>query len=181
MSQLTRILFHPLPGLLVFLLAVPSALGDELGVAVQAAIRKVEPSIVRLRVIGGEQSIDGNDVRSLVTTGIVISEDGEILTSQFALEGKPEAVLIEDQTGKRTNAKIVATDSVRRIVLLKAQEGRWTPAIKNALFKEGIKCHAAGDLNHSSKQVEANRIAPPGVGISNERQRCDAIGKFFKA
>ena len=132
MSQLTRILFHPLPGLLVFLLAVPSASGDELGVAVQAAIRKVEPSIVRLRVIGGEQSIDGNDVRSLVTTGIVISEDGEILTSQFALEGKPEAVLIEDQTGKRTNAKIVATDSVRRIVLLKAQEGRWTPAVSAA-------------------------------------------------
>jgi S1-C subfamily serine protease len=102
---------------------------DELGAAVQAAIQKVEPSIVRLRVIGGEQSIDGDSVKSLVTTGVVISEDGEILTSQFALEGNPEAILIEDQSGKRTNATIVATDSVRRIVLLKAKEGRWIPAV----------------------------------------------------
>ena len=102
---------------------------DELGSAVQAAIQKVEPSIVRLRVIGGEQSIDGDSVKSLVTTGVVISEDGEILTSQFALEGNPEAILIEDQSGKRTNATIVAIDSVRRIVLLKAKEGRWIPAV----------------------------------------------------
>ena len=116
-------------GLTLPLLTCQSASGDDLGQAVQAAIRKVEPSIVRLRVIGGEQSIDGDAVRSLVTTGIVISEDGEILTSQFAMEGNPEAVLVEDQSGKRTNATIIATDSVRRIVLLKAKEGRWTPAV----------------------------------------------------
>ncbi len=116
-------------GLTLPLLACQSASSDDLGKAVQAAIRKVEPSIVRLRVIGGEQSIDGDAVQSLVTTGIVISEDGEILTSQFALEGNPEAVLVEDQSGKRTNASIIATDSVRRIVLLKAKEGRWTPAM----------------------------------------------------
>lgn len=115
--------------MLGLMLPCQSSFGDDLGQAVQAAIRKVEPSIVRLRVIGGEQSIDGDAVQSLVTTGIVISVDGEILTSQFALEGNPEAVLVEDQSGKRTNATIVATDSVRRIVLLKAKEGRWTPAV----------------------------------------------------
>ncbi|MEJ7591651.1 MAG: S1C family serine protease [Planctomycetaceae bacterium] len=118
-------------GLMLIVLACQRTSADDLGQAVQAAIRKVEPSIVRLRVIGGEQSIDGDAVRSLVTTGIVISEDGEILTSQFALEGNPEAVLVEDQSGKRTNATIVATDSVRRIVLLKAKEGRWTPAVSD--------------------------------------------------
>ncbi|MBC7966174.1 MAG: serine protease [Fuerstia sp.] len=116
-------------GLMLPVLRCQPAPGDDLGEAVQAAIRKVEPSIVRLRVIGGEQSIDGDAVSSLVTTGIVISEDGEILTSQFALEGNPEAVLVEDQSGKRTNATVVATDSVRRIVLLKAKEGRWAPAV----------------------------------------------------
>ena len=126
-------------GLMLPLLACHSASGDDLGQAVQAAIRKVEPSIVRLRVIGGEQSIDGDAVQSLVTTGIVISADGEILTSQFALEGNPEAVLVEDQFGKRTNATIVATDSVRRIVLLKAKEGLWTPVVadENAVVEVG--------------------------------------------
>ncbi|MEI6539945.1 MAG: serine protease, partial [Planctomycetota bacterium] len=126
-------------GLMLPLLACHSASGDDLGQAVQAAIRKVETSIVRLRVIGGEQSIDGDAVQSLVTTGIVISADGEILTSQFALEGNPEAVLVEDQFGKRTNATIVATDSVRRIVLLKAKEGLWTPVVadENAVVEVG--------------------------------------------
>ncbi|MEZ6035048.1 MAG: serine protease [Planctomycetaceae bacterium] len=115
--------------LMLPVLACGQALGDDLGDAVQAAIAKVEPSVVRLRVIGGEQAVDGDTVASLVTTGIVISKEGEILTSQFALEGNPEAVLVEDQFGKRTNATIVATDSVRRIVLLKAKEGLWTPAV----------------------------------------------------
>ncbi len=113
----------------LLLLVCQSVFGSDLGKEVQTAVRKVDPSIVRLQVIGGEQLIDGDAVTSLVTTGIVISEDGEILTSQFALEGNPEAVLVEDQSGKRTNATVIATDSVRRIVLLKAKEGRWTPVV----------------------------------------------------
>ena len=72
-----------MPGLILLFVACQPTSGDDLGEAVQVAIRKVEASIVRLRVIGGEQSIDGDAVRSLDTTGIVISEDGEILTSQF--------------------------------------------------------------------------------------------------
>jgi len=115
----------------LLLLVCQSALGSDLGEAVLAAVREVDPSIVRLRVIGGGQLIDGDAVKSLVTTGIVISEDGEILTSQFAMEGNPEAVLVEDQTGKRTNAMVIATDSVRQVVLLKAKEGRWTPVISD--------------------------------------------------
>jgi serine protease Do len=102
---------------------------DELGVAVRSAVKRVDSSVVRLRVIGGEQSIDGDKVTSLVTTGIVISESGEILTSLFAVKGNPEAVLAEDNTGRRTNAEIIATDYVRRLVLLKAREGQWLPAI----------------------------------------------------
>ncbi len=101
---------------------------DDLGNAVRAAVKQVEPCVVRLRVIGGEQSVDGDKISSLVTTGVVISDKGEILTSQFALQGNPEAVLAENQSGQRTNVEIVATDHVRRLVLLKAREGQWTAA-----------------------------------------------------
>jgi S1-C subfamily serine protease len=101
---------------------------DELGVAVRAAAAAVNPSVVRLRVIGGERTVDGEKVTSLVTTGLVVSENGEILTSQFAVQGNPEAVLIETMSGKRTSATIVATDHLRRLVLLKAKDGEWTPA-----------------------------------------------------
>jgi serine protease Do len=116
--------------LLLAVVAMPgfAAEADELGVAVRNAVKRVDASVVRLRVIGGEQSIDGDKVTSLVTTGIVISEAGEILTSLFAVQGNPEAVLAEDNAGRRTNAKIVAIDHVRRLVLLKASEGQWVPA-----------------------------------------------------
>ena len=100
---------------------------DELGKAVRAAVQSTDASVVRLRVIGGEQSVDGDKVSSLVTTGVVISDAGEILTSEFALQGKPEAILAEDIAGKRTNVEVVATDHLRRLVLLKAKEGKWTP------------------------------------------------------
>jgi S1-C subfamily serine protease len=114
------------------LLAVASASSpvhsDELGQAVRTAVREVDPSVVRLRVIGGEQSVDGDKVSSLVTTGVVISDAGEILTSEFALQGKPEAILAEDNAGHRTNVEIVATDHLRRLVLLKAKEGKWAAA-----------------------------------------------------
>lgn len=104
-----------------------SVQADELGQAVRAAVQTADASIVRLRVIGGEQSVDGDKVSSLVTTGVVISDVGEILTSEFALQGKPEAILAEDIAGKRTNVEVVATDHLRRLVLLKAKEGKWTP------------------------------------------------------
>jgi len=115
--------------LLTMPLSLSPVQADELGAAVRTAVSQVEPSIVRLRVIGGEQSVDGDTVTSLVTTGVVISNSGEILTSQFALQGNPEAVLAEDNAGHRIAAKIVATDYVRRLVLLKASEGQWTPAV----------------------------------------------------
>jgi len=114
--------------LLTIALSLSPVRADELGTAVRAAVSQVEPSIVRLRVIGGEQSVDGDTVSSLVTTGVVVSGNGEILTSQFALQGNPEAVLAEDNAGHRIAAKIIATDYVRRLVLLKASEGQWKPA-----------------------------------------------------
>ncbi|MFN9717799.1 MAG: S1C family serine protease, partial [Planctomycetota bacterium] len=116
-----------LPVLLTLVQGISMAGADELGNVVRAAARKADPSIVRLRVIGGEQSIDGDRVSSLVTTGLVISETGEIVTSLFALQGNPEAVLVEKAGGGRSSAKIIATDHVRRIVLLKAEEGPWNP------------------------------------------------------
>lgn len=106
------------------LFAQTPALGEQL----KAAGRAAEPSVVRLRVIGGRQQIDGDSVNSLVTTGVVISESGEILTSEFALQGSPDAVFVELANGSRTGARIVATDHVRRLVLLRVDSGGpWTP------------------------------------------------------
>lgn len=109
------------------LVLTPTSQADDLGEAVRTATAKADPSIVRLRVIGGEQIIDGEKVTSLVTTGIVINAQGDALTSQFAVQGKPDAVLAETMDGQKLNAEIVATDHVRRLVLLKIKGGKWQP------------------------------------------------------
>ena len=94
---------------------------------VSRSVSAVSDSVVRVRVIGGQQDIDGQPVQSLVTTGIVISESGEILTSAFATAGGPESILVEDPAGNRHNAQLLATDHVRQISLLRCTSGTWTP------------------------------------------------------
>lgn len=104
---------------------------QDTGATIRQIVDQVQRSVVRLRVIGGTQVVDGESVSSLVTTGVVISDKGEILTSAFALQGKPDAVFVEKADGTRVSAKIVATDLVRRLVLLRADGEGWVP-IKSA-------------------------------------------------
>ncbi len=102
-------------------------LADELGDAVRQAVNRIDPSVVRIRPVGSEQNTDGGNVSTVASTGVVVSADGEIITSAFSVQGKPQAILVETQDGKRLPASIVATDFVRKLVLLKAGEGDWTP------------------------------------------------------
>lgn len=118
----------------VTLLAAPPLFAQTptLGEQLKAATGVADPSVVRLRVIGGEQQIDGESVNSLITTGVVISESGEVLTSAFALQGNPDAVFIELANGSRIAAQVVATDEVRRLVLLRVDGGGPWRAIPSA-------------------------------------------------
>lgn len=106
------------------------------GQQIKAACRNAETGVVRIRVIGGQQQIDGDEVNSLVTTGVVISDTGEILTSEFAVQGNPDAVFVELPDSSRLAAKIVATDHVRRLVLLQVNGGGpWRPVQTTAKSK----------------------------------------------
>lgn len=106
-----------------------TARADDLAAAVRQVLNQVDPMIVRLRPVGRAQSADG--VSSIApTTGLVVSTDGEILTSAFALRGDPATVLVETQSGDRYPAEIVATDFLRKLVLLRTGAGQWTaPAV----------------------------------------------------
>ena len=131
------------------LLAAPPlyAQSPTLGEQLKAATRIAETSVVRLRVIGGETQIDGESVNSLITSGVVISESGEVLTSAFALQGNPDAVFVELADGSRTAARVVATDEVRRLVLLRVDGGgpwRAIPAAAKSATQVGQYAIALG-------------------------------------
>lgn len=101
---------------------------DPLAAAVRAAAQKVEESVVRIRPVGSLAAVESEEVSSTPSTGIVLSSRGEILTSAFALQGNPQAVLVETKDGQRFPATVVATDFVRKLVLLQCSEGSWVPA-----------------------------------------------------
>lgn len=106
-----------------------SACSQDAGSQIRAAVQQAAPSVVRIRVIGGEQTVDGETVSSLATTGVVVSQDGRILSSSFAFQGRPTAVSVETAGGERRSAKLIATDHVRRLVLLQADGSDWQPAV----------------------------------------------------
>ncbi|MEO2013829.1 MAG: PDZ domain-containing protein [Fuerstiella sp.] len=111
-----------LPILVIFLSLLSSSVSaeDQVGDAVRKSVSAVAPGVVRIRIVG---TANGGDltVSSQVTTGVVISERGEVLTSVLGFSGSSAGILVEDSTGNRSTAKVVATDHVRKLVLLKCE------------------------------------------------------------
>jgi serine protease Do len=114
---------------LTILVLLPASLASaqDAGQQIRAAVDIATPSVVRIRVIGGEQTVDGNTVSSLTTSGIVVTQSGRILSSSFAFQGQAAAISVETPSGERRAAKLVAVDHVRRLVLLQAEGTDWQP------------------------------------------------------
>src|SRR5688572_25840626 len=87
--------------------------------AMQAAVAKVAPSVVRIETFGGLEKIDKLLVGTGPTTGLVVSSDGYIVSSAFNFIQQPASILVTLSGGKRAAAQIVARDKSRMIVLLK--------------------------------------------------------------
>ncbi|MHB8970390.1 MAG: PDZ domain-containing protein [Pirellulaceae bacterium] len=87
--------------------------------ALRAAVERVSPCVVRIETLGGLEQVEGQLLGSGPTTGLVVSEDGYILSSAFAFAGKPSSILVTLPSGKRASATIVARDTSRMLVLLK--------------------------------------------------------------
>ena len=89
----------------------------EIGDAVRSAIAQVSPSVVRIQIVGASDRT--GKIASQVTTGIVVSDDGEVVSSSFGFGGDIAAVFVTTERGGRYAAEVVATDHVRKVVLLK--------------------------------------------------------------
>lgn len=87
--------------------------------AMRAAARRVAPSVVRIEALGGVEQYGGKLLGTGPTTGLIVSEDGYILSSAFGFVGKPSSILVSLPSGKRASASIVARDTSRMLVLLK--------------------------------------------------------------
>lgn len=89
----------------------------------RAAVRRIASSVVRIETIGGLEKVGNVLVGEGPTTGLVVSEDGFIVSSAFNFAQQPASILIGLPTGERAAARIVARDNSRMLVLLKVNTG----------------------------------------------------------
>ncbi|MEQ9379958.1 MAG: S1C family serine protease, partial [Pirellulales bacterium] len=123
-------------GALVLVLAVachafPIHAQDDLVVledqAMQAAVERVAPTVVRIETVGGLDRVGQVLVGTGPTTGLIVTPDGYIVSSAFNFAQKPASIVVTLPDGSRAPAALVATDHSRMITLLKVDVDETLP------------------------------------------------------
>lgn len=86
--------------------------------AIRAAAERVAPSVVRIETVGGLERVGRVPVNLGPTTGLIVHEDGYILSSAFNFIQQPASILVTLPDGRRLPARVVARDHSRMLVLL---------------------------------------------------------------
>jgi serine protease Do len=95
--------------------------------AISAAVTGAAPSVVKIETIGGLERVGRVLVSTGPTTGLVVGEDGYIVSSAFNFIQQPTSILVTLPGGTRTPAEIVARDHSRMLVLLKVNSPHKLP------------------------------------------------------
>jgi serine protease Do len=153
--------------------------------AITTAAAKVAPSVVRIETVGGLERVGKLLVATGPTTGLIVSEDGFVISSSFNFVQKPSSILVTLPNGTRAAANIVARDQARMLVLLKVntseklpvpvavprsemQVGQWTVAIGRTFDPSQVSM-SAGILSAKeriwSKAIQTDaKISPLNYG-----------------
>jgi serine protease Do len=94
--------------------------------AFRQAARAVAPSLVRIQTVGGVDRVGGMLAGTAATTGVVVSDDGWIVSSAFNFISKPSSILVQLDKA-RYSARLVATDRLRMLTLLKVDAAGLVP------------------------------------------------------
>ena len=95
--------------------------------AMKAAVSQVAPSVVRIETFGGLEKVGKALVGTGPTTGLVVHEDGYVLSSAFNFIQQPSSILVTLSDGKRASAEIISRDRSRMLVLLKVDAEQKLP------------------------------------------------------
>ncbi|QDT41168.1 Putative serine protease HtrA [Gimesia alba] len=89
--------------------------------AFKQAAAFVNPSIVRIETVGGQERVGKILTGTGPTSGVIVSRDGLIISSAFNFIGKPSSILVTLPDGRRFPAQVVATDHLKMLTLLKIE------------------------------------------------------------
>ena len=97
--------------------------------AFKAATAVADPSIVQIQTIGGLDVVGEMIAGTGPTTGVVVSADGEIITSSFNFASKPSSIIVTLGDGRKFAADVVASDLVRQVTLIKIKQSGLVPMV----------------------------------------------------
>jgi len=106
----------------------PARYQSILAKAVRHVAEDTLPSVVTIEVIGVMQA-NGEVRQDAPTSGVVIDEQGHVLTSSWVTGGDSASIIVNAPSGKRFPAEVVAKDEHRDLVLLKVSspDETWQP------------------------------------------------------
>src|SRR5262245_59978979 len=125
-----RALVHSLAGFAILVASIVFAQDDTdfEEQAINAAVARVAPSVVRIETLGGREKVEDLLVSEGPTTGLALGDGGYVVSSSFNFVPEPASILVTTPDGKRAAAKIVARDRARMLVLLKVTTDEKLPA-----------------------------------------------------
>ena len=149
-----RILLVPLYSVfLVFLFFPATYAADVLGI-----VGDVVPYLVRIETIGGHEKVGREFAIEGTSTGVLLDQEGHVLTGAFNFLHDPTSILLVFPDGTKKVAQKVATDRLRMLTLLRANDfaGSETPPLpirSKESVRVGERCIAVGAVLNS---VEPN-------------------------
>jgi len=158
--------------ILVFVSTMPSTAADEnLETLEEQAFKQaaalVAPSVVQIQTAGGRDVVGRVLTGTGPTTGVIVSEDGYIISSSFNFISKPSTILVNLPDGRKNLlAKVVATDHSKMLTLLKIDAKDLPKA--PAAAKESIK---VGQWAIAMGRTYSSEIPNVSTGIISARDR----------
>lgn len=105
--------------------------------AFKQAAALADPALVRIETVGGLEQVGDVQLGTGPTSGVIVSDDGYIISSSFNFVSKPASILVTLADGRRFAAKQIANDKLRLLTLLKIDATGLSPA--KAAPREDVK------------------------------------------
>ena len=121
---------------------------------IPSAISGVVPYLVRIETIGGHERVGSEFANEGASTGVLLDQEGYVITGTFNFLHDPTSILLAFPDGTRKVAQKIATDRLRMLTLLKANDfvgsnflGRELPPLpirNKESIRVGERCIAVG-------------------------------------
>lgn len=127
------------------------------------------------------EGLAGNEADAGPSTGLLVSDQGEVLTSTFNLRTNPRTITVKLSDGSRVLAKMLGRDETRKIALLRLEK-QVTVASYSIVPRQEIRPGmwvvavggASGIVDSAASEKEQERLGPLSVGIISATARLSA-------